>query len=95
MGSSFQHSSQKERDVFSSSVCNRIGIKQEAPALDEGQNVSASWFSTGRHIVPPHCHRGPFSCSPPGWSPEWALLIILPQLLWSQEGLAESCTSDG
>lgn len=30
MGASFQHSSQKERDVFSSSVCNRIGIKQEA-----------------------------------------------------------------
>lgn len=30
VGASFQHSSQKERDVFSSSVCNGIGIRQEA-----------------------------------------------------------------
>lgn len=65
-GSFIQHSSQKERETYFQAACAELGQAgglQEAPVLEEGQNVSALWFSTGRHIVPAHCRWGPFSCS--------------------------------
>lgn len=46
VGASFQHSSQKGRHL--SSMCNRIGIQQDAHRwfLNEGQDLGASWFTT-------------------------------------------------
>lgn len=56
--------SERERRIFKQ-LCNGIGIRQEAYrrllCWRKDRMLGALWFSTGRHIVPPHCRWGPFS----------------------------------
>lgn len=99
VGASFQHSSQKGRDVFKQCVCNNWN---KAGGSQVSEQRSESWCFVVHHghllsrcPISPHClHFCPFSCLFTDGA-KWVLPINPPQLLCSQNSLTESCIRDG